>query len=1576
MARQQVKNTFLKGMNKDRAWGKTDPQQYRDASNIRLLTDDMGDSMGSVSTVRGNLLDFVLPDTTEVYSLIETGGLAASLDGSLRTFVLTINSITSTITYSGTEIDLFYASVSDQINKLVAQNVYSAGLVAQSNDSGIALYSSLHQPITGVTTSLWSVGGSVSLNASISVPLATDLRIIGQCRLRELAILFTVPLNGNSGQIWKVEWDNQNVSTITLVRNGNDNFSLSNDIEALGRYELPLVQRIYWTDDNNSLRSLNIFSETSFLDRIDINPKVKFDIPIVQSLSQSGGSLATGWYTYGYRYKNLGGSKTNFSPFSQPFPIMVKNEESESYESFEGNASGVATSKELIVKIENVDVNFNFMDIVVGYMADLNSSPVFSFVEEEFQLSGSSSLTFTHSNASALTISQADISIPDTIFTRCKTITIKDNRLLAGNLKDDVVNIDQYDANSFRYTYNTNTADYSTATSDKRNPLNKDSTAYNTWKSDDDQNAFMKGTRTLGGSGAEIDFKFVNHHIILDSTLYSFPAGTDPRVEVRSNAPDTSLNGKTIPMGNSKIWNSFKSPFVSSHFRGYARSEVYRFGIVFFDKSGRSLDVKWIADIRMPEASQMPVFSVNGSNLEGHALGLEFSVNIPGYIKTTCSGFSIVRAERTDSDRSIRGQGMMFDVGVHNIKRTDLDDSLVAHSYRVDRHTCYGVSTNDSAAEVFPLMEELHTLSVPELLISDQKLNLTPYEIRPIVGLNNSGTGMSGNTNVDNQPTGSGQHNFAFGKYYTTDAGSGTPTRYFSSDSAINNYDALKIDIDDSEFLQGMEGAWPFRGQLLIGAPWSNFYVTAPGGFMNYAAPRFDSDAIGEREWTSGSNQIQYRGRGGFAHFVNVPSGQWKNTMCTQPLDVASSATPQAASRILKSSDFNFGSKNRIEVNGVNTTGGEANTKMLFNLYSELSNQYGGDKVSDIENTIYISTGHYQAIDNSTPSTVTATVYGGDTYINIYDEVQTYANENSAGTTFDDFYFKETNSGGGEFKAQGFGIMYPVESSINLDWRQGMHLNNVGTASGFSNVNFINFSDNIDSLRSPLGITEDWERRQSDAFSFFSLSSFSLTTNEWDNRVWTSDNKINGEASDSWRSFKVNNYWDVDGNLGPINKLVTFNDTVMYFQDRAFGKLIVNPNPMLVGSDGVTLALGKGGTVLQDNAYISTSIGTKHQWSVFTSPRSVYWFDIVNKKPYQYSSSGAGELSDIKGMHSFFVDNVDNNLLNTEDKILGLPNVFNGDNPANRLGIRGVYDELNNEALFTFLTPKTTYPETAAGFSQYSSTIPGGIMPERSLVTILENKTVLDDSGAVIATISKPASYDVIKAYPIGTNTLVPASIRTPEYLKARPTYKGKDFTLCYSEITSAWSAFFDFTPTIYIDTKARLITPNPDYPSRFHLHNVGDYNKWYGDDFKTHLEVVTNIGPEMTKVYDNVSWHTVSQSKSGALGKKLDQLTFDVYYAYNDYQHTGDQSLDLSIPKPLIRRVEREWQMAIPRNVVDPAAGADVDVLDPTNWLLNRPFSDRIRDKYLIQHFEYDNSSTDKFTINYVNTLVRLSNR
>jgi hypothetical protein len=331
-------------------------------------------------------------------------------------------------------------------------------------------------------------------------------------------------------------------------------------------------------------------------------------------------------------------------------------------------------------------------------------------------------------------------------------------------------------------------------------------------------------------------------------------------------------------------------------------------------------------------------------------------------------------------------------------------------------------------------------------------------------------------------------------------------------------------------------------------------------------------------------------------------------------------------------------------------------------------------------------------------------------------------------------------------------------------------------------------------------------------------------------------------------------------------------------------------------------------------------------------------------------------------MHSFFVDNIDNSILNL-------------DSPASRVGVRAAYDELNNEALFTFYNAKTTYNTSPSSFQAYAPIL-NGIMPEGSLVTVPEQTNILDENGNVIKTIDKEIAYDVIQPYPIVPGgTLVDPPYQNTDYLKRRPTYLQHDFTLCYSEILDTWSAFYDFKPSIYINTKSRLLTPFEDAEERLYTHNVGNYNKWYEVDFKTHLKVVCNMGPDSTKVFDNVSWHSTSKSKSGAEGQKFDQITFDTYYAYNDYQHTGILDLDLSLVPANLRRVEREWQMPIPRNVVT-ETGTDIDVLNPNNWDLTKVFADRIRDKYLIQHFEFDNSNTDQFVLDYINTYFRVSMR
>ena len=49
-----------------------------------------------------------------------------------------------------------------------------------------------------------------------------------------------------------------------------------------------------------------------------------------------------------------------------------------------------------------------------------------------------------------------------------------------------------------------------------------------------------------------------------------------------------------------------------------------------------------------------------------------------------------------------------------------------------------------------------------------------------------------------------------------------------------------------------------------------------------------------------------------------------------------------------------------------------------------------------------------------------------------------------------------------------------------------------------------------------------------------------------------SNPKINGERADSWSVVKPLSKYDVDGLYGPINKLMTLNEMVVFFQDRAF----------------------------------------------------------------------------------------------------------------------------------------------------------------------------------------------------------------------------------------------------------------------------------------------------------------------------------------------------------------------------------------------------------------------------------------
>ena len=150
------------------------------------------------------------------------------------------------------------------------------------------------------------------------------------------------------------------------------------------------------------------------------------------------------------------------------------------------------------------------------------------------------------------------------------------------------------------------------------------------------------------------------------------------------------------------------SPYWTDVMRGYQREETYRFAIVFYDKNGNPDFARWIGDIKMPSCNDVfwrpeifegdwlsytgsayakhsqttgslttlggqgkglkvekqkygyrVSYRDNAGNIWGQAVVPYFEVRLSAADLAKVSGYSIVRAERTPSDKTIVGNGIL-----------------------------------------------------------------------------------------------------------------------------------------------------------------------------------------------------------------------------------------------------------------------------------------------------------------------------------------------------------------------------------------------------------------------------------------------------------------------------------------------------------------------------------------------------------------------------------------------------------------------------------------------------------------------------------------------------------------------------------------------------------------------------------------------------------------------------------------------------------------------------------------------------------------------------------------------------
>jgi hypothetical protein len=374
------------------------------------------------------------------------------------------------------------------------------------------------------------------------------------------------------------------------------------------------------------------------------------------------------------------------------------------------------------------------------------------------------------------------------------------------------------------------------------------------------------------------------------------------------------------------------------------------------------------------------------------------------------------------------------------------------------------------------------------------------------------------------------------------------------------------------------------------------------------------------------------------------------------------------------------------------------------NIWKENDGQYGGDSAEAIQSTRWINAGNFHPI-NVNSEHHHSTVFGGDTFVGLYSHQMTTSP------------YPE--------KSYSKWIVFPCESFVNTEMRSGYHL-----AAG----------DHIEGFDQDLPpFSNDWfyndvYSQENTLKSYSSLQDTDQQFTDLPAEIAYSKTKLAGEQTDAFRIFPIFNFYDVESIYGQINRIINFQNEIHFFQENAFGQLLVNPRTFLQDTSGVQSIFTGSGDTIESHQYISIKYGTKHMHSVVASERNLYFFDIRFAKLLKYGTDKKlVSISDDLGTRDLFEKAVEYGRLKSEERYHAAIRVSLADMPLYFIGIHGAFDYTTNSLYMTFsdrlrvdgrdnaLNPTGTYLYTgdidaSLGIDPFNNTQTGAF-PEKTFLS-------------------------------------------------------------------------------------------------------------------------------------------------------------------------------------------------------------------------------------------------------------------
>lgn len=263
---------------------------------------------------------------------------------------------------------------------------------------------------------------------------------IGTAILNQTLVVFTTnntfedkQTNTTGDCIYKLYFSNVDKTQMQVEElfTGNLNFSVLHPLETLVNYESESIQKVYWTDNRNQPRVINIADTNpgytndsfDFVPTLSLNETVK-----VKKLLGNGGMFAPGVIQYAFTYYKKYGQETNIF-YTTPLYYISYADRGASPEDKVDNSFKIT--------INNIDTKFDFLRIYSIQRTSINATPFVKRIQDidiRNLDSNVNSVSYTDNGTSGDTVDPTELLYKGGESIKAGTIEQKDGTLFLGGL--------------------------------------------------------------------------------------------------------------------------------------------------------------------------------------------------------------------------------------------------------------------------------------------------------------------------------------------------------------------------------------------------------------------------------------------------------------------------------------------------------------------------------------------------------------------------------------------------------------------------------------------------------------------------------------------------------------------------------------------------------------------------------------------------------------------------------------------------------------------------------------------------------------------------------------------------------------------------------------------------------------------------------------------------------------------------------------------------------------------------------------------------------------------------------------